>query len=185
MNIKKNAIISLVLILTFLSACGVDTKPKRVQTNPTIKNETSVQAATQPPKELTEDGYKSQCKELFYDEIFFGKEDLENQYVKLHLFLSEKYYFTTDDYHRDDFKRYNDEYNLNKDFYKCCVIHKGTNSYAGQQINMWFSNNTFNPSDYKTGQKIVVYAKVISWSNNTMNGYNKVTIIPKYIEMEN
>ena len=51
--------------------------------------------------------------------------------------------------------------------------------------NMWFSDNFgLDPDEYKTGQKIIVYAQVISWSNNTWDGYNSVTIIPKYIEME-
>jgi hypothetical protein len=48
---------------------------------------------------------------------------------------------------------------------------------------MFFSDDiSLSPSNYQTGQKVIVYAEVISWSNNTWDGYNSVIIIPKYIE---
>lgn len=60
------------------------------------------------------------------------------------------------------------------------------NSYVGAgKVNLWFSEDVgIAPNNYKTGEHIIVYAEVISWSNNTRNGYNYVTIIPKYIERE-
>ena len=137
------------------------------------------------PKEYTEEEYKSMCKEKFYDEVFFGKEDLEGSYVKIHLLLSEKYKFTSSDKSSSTLQEYDKKYSLKTNFYKCCVLREGTNSYVGRQINMWFSDHfDLDPDNYKTGQKITVYAQVISWSNNTWNGYNSVTIIPKYIETE-
>lgn len=150
----------------------------------TIATESEIESS-EVVKEYTEDEYKAMCQEMFYDEVFFGNDNLEGAYVKLHLFLSEKYYFDNDVIYSDTYKEYFEKYHMNKDFYKCCVLREGSDSYVGNQINMWFSEDfDLNPDNYETGQKIVVYAEVISWSNNTWNGYNSVTIIPKYIEVK-
>lgn len=135
---------------------------------------------------LTEEEYKALCKEMFYDDIFFGEDDLEGEYIKLHLFLAEKYYFTADDMYSDTFKSYDDKYHMRRDFFKTSVLREGENSYVGAgKVNLWFSDGIeIDPNSYKTGEHIIVYAEVISWSNNTTSGYNSVTIIPKYIEEE-
>ena len=135
-------------------------------------------------KELTEQEYKAACKELFYDDVFFGKEDLEGKYVKLNVFLTKKYYFTIDDTYKSVYQKHNKKYNLNRDFYDCSVLRKEENSYAGKgKIYMWFSDNyTLNPNDFKVGDKITVYAEVVSWSDSSIDGFNELIIIPKYIE---
>jgi hypothetical protein len=186
----KKIFILFVICSFLLSSCGYEYEQPQNENQEVEENITQEEEAEQKQDEfqdenLTEDEYKALCAEIYYDEVFFGDTDLENTYVKLHLFLSEKYYFTNDNMLSDTWKNYDDKYDLNRDFYKCCVLREGTTSYVGMQINMWFSNkNELSPDDYKTGQKIIVYAKVISWSNNTMNGYNSITIIPKYVEFE-
>ena len=183
------------LILIFLAFAAVgDKKPgppenyktesKEIVQSSTPTPTTTVEPTPEPtPYIETEDDYKAKCVEMYYDEVFFGDEDLENTYVKLRLMLSEKFFFTSNDMLSSTLQEYDKEYNLNRDFYKCCVLRDGTTSYMGRQINMWFSDdNGLNPSDYKVGEKITVYAKVIGWSNNSWDGYNSVTIIPKYIE---
>lgn len=150
-------------------------------------NEPSSSADGKPkPTELTEEAYKSLCDEVYYDDVFFGEGDLEGKYVKIHLFLAEKYYFTADDMHSEVFRLYDDKYNMRRDFFKASVLREGENSYVGVgKVNLWFSDDIeIDPNSYKTGEHIIVYAEVISWSNNTTSGYNSVTIIPKYIEEE-
>ena len=176
------------------SATQVATKEKSTESeaNTEIENiieteneQTTAVEAIDNTLELSEEEYKNSCIELFYDDVFFGKENLEEKLVKLHLFLSEKYYFTSEDMLKDSLLTCFEKYNLDRDFFKCCVLRKDTDSYVGKQINLWFSNNfSIEPDNYKTGQKIIVYAKVVNWSNNTMDGYNSVTAIPKYIESE-
>lgn len=136
--------------------------------------------------ELTEEEYKELCEEMYYDDIFFGEDELDGEYIKLHLFLTEKYYFTADDMYSDTFKSYDDKYHMRRDFFKASVLREGENSYVGVgKVNLWFSEDIdIDPNSYKTGEHIIVYAEVISWSNNTWNGYNSITIIPKYIEEE-
>ena len=174
------------------SATQVATKEKNTESEANTEIENIVEIETEQTttvekidstQELSEEEYKNACIELFYDDVFFGKENLEGKLVKLHLFLSEKYYFTNEDMLKDSLSACFEKYNLNRNFYKCCVLRKDTDSYVGKQINLWFSNNfSIEPDNYKTGQKIIVYAKVVNWSNNTMDGYNSVTAIPKYIE---
>lgn len=141
--------------------------------------------STEGQPSLSEEEYKKQCIELFYDEIFFGKDNLNGEHVKLHIFLSEEYYFTVDDLYSATLSVYMEQYSLKRDFFKCCVLREGENSYVGRQINMWFSDDfDLEPSDFQTGDKVVVYADVINWSNNTWDGYNSVVIIPRYVESE-
>ena len=135
---------------------------------------------------LSEDDYKSICSEKWYDDIFFGKEDLEYDNVKLHLMLSQKYYFTSEDMaYNDTVKWLIDHHNVYTDFYKCCVKRQDAESYVGQSIDVFFSqDNPFNPSDYSVGQKYVMYGKIIHYNSNTYSGYNTVYFIPRYIESE-
>ena len=42
---------------------------------------------------------------------------------------------------KDSLLTYFEKYNLDRDFFKCCVLRKDTDSYVGKQINLWFSNN--------------------------------------------
>lgn len=164
------------------------TSIKEVQTTiqeevTTVIEETTTEKTTEPLTE--EEKYKSKCQEYFYDDIFFGDADLKGSYVKLDLMLSQKAYFTAEAIYSDTFREFDERYNLNRNLFKCCVLHKGETSYVGQQISMWFSNDEeLRPENYETGQKVIVYGRVVSWSNNTKNGYNSVTIIPKYIEVK-
>ena len=161
-------------------------KPTKKPTKePTLKpTQKPTSKPTKSPSELSEKEYKAKCEELFYDDVFFGDEDLEGKLVKLNLFLSEKYYFTSENMYSDNYKQQYEKYAMKRDFFECSVLRKDTASYVGKgKVKMWFTEKLdLDANDYKTGQKITVYAEVVSWSNNTWDGYNKVTIIPKYIE---
>ncbi len=136
--------------------------------------------------EESEEEYKARCEEMYYDEVFFSNDIYVGKYVKLHLFLSEKYFFTSDDLLYNDTAKslYNDN-NLYRDFYKCCVLREGTNSYVGQQVDVFFSQDfEWNPSDYESGQKVVMYGQIIDYATDTWSGYNSVYFIPRYIEKE-
>lgn len=134
---------------------------------------------------LTEEEYKLKCSELYYDEVFFGDTDLEGTYVKLDLMLSEKYFFTVDDLYKNSFQELSEGRQINRDFYKCCVLRKDEDSYVGRQIELWFNDDYgLDIDSLEVGQKIIIYGEVISWSNNTWDGYNSVRVIPKYLEIK-
>ena len=107
-------------------------------------------------------------------------------YVKLHLMISESYYFEMENIYSSSFSELMDKWSLYRDFYRCSVLRENEDSYVGVgKIDLYFSSNyELTPNKYDLGNKIVIYGEVISFSNNTVNGYNDVVIIPKYIEME-
>ena len=181
----KKLFLLLILSTLFLSSCGSDEPVEE-----TINEESNVENEIEEEKEveelqveLTEDEYKALCEEMYFDEVFFGGEDLEGKYVKLDLMLAEKCFFTSSDMYTDTWKEHEEKYDLCTDFYRCCVKHEEQESYFGRQIAMWFSElNGISPNDLELGQKVIVYAEVIYWSDNTLDGYNTVVLIPKYIE---
>ena len=170
-------------------------KPETENTDSSNENveyaqETSTYSEEEPePKEglqhsdLSESEYKNSCNELYYDDIFFGDENLEGQLVKLDLFVSEYYFFTNDDMQKEMINDFYYEYNLKRDFLKCCVRREGENSYVGRQIDVFFSEDyRLDYSLFSAGQNVTVYAEVVRWSNNTMDGYNTVSIVPRFYE---
>lgn len=133
--------------------------------------------------DLSEEEYKESCVELFYDDIFFSQDDLEGKDVKLNLFVSELYELRAKDMYYDYIQEMFGEYNLQRNFLKCCVLREGTESYMGEQINVLFSNDYgLNATDYSGGEKITVYGKIIGYSTNSWRGYNKCEFMPLYIE---
>lgn len=138
---------------------------------------------TTKKKELSKKKYKELCTELFYEEIFFGNDNLENKNLKLELFVSEDMFFTDADYISDDVGKIIKDNKLYRDFKRCCVLHETKDSYVGRFITVFFSEDfKLDPNDYKPGDKFTAYGKVIYWSDNTMDGYNRVYFIPKYID---
>lgn len=113
----------------------------------------------------------------------FSKDDLEGKDVKLNLFVSELYELRAKDMYYDYIQEMFGEYNLQRNFLKCCVLREGTESYMGEQINVLFSNDyELNATDYSGGEKITVYGKIIGYSTNSWRGYNKCEFMPLYIE---
>lgn len=136
--------------------------------------------------EESEEEYKQKCKELWYDEIFFGKDDIEDKDIKINVYFEEKYYFTVEDMYNTDVQAMYDDNNLYRDYYKCGVLRQGTDSYVGEQIKVLFTQDySLNPMDYEVECKAVLYGKIIYYGKNTWSGYNDVYIIPKYIDKLN
>ena len=210
---KKVKLISLLtLLMAICSSCGSTDVKQKEYTNVEIEKQEQVETFSEKIEktketkvletteiastelfteieteyELTEEEYKENCQEMFYDDVFFGDVNLENQYVKLHLFLTESQFFTVDAMYSDTWRQYDEKYNLKRDLFKASVLRKDEDSYFGKgKIQVWFSEDfDLDVNDYEEGQKIIIYGEVISWGNVTWDGYNTVTVIPKYIEKE-
>lgn len=183
----KKIICLTMIISIILAGCGSESED---YTEDEIKENTTLETmklddAREEMDSLSEEDYKSKCNELFYDEVFFGEENMEGEYVKIHVFFSEKMFFDSDSNYNDTLSNMIDEYNLNRDFFNCCVLRKDTDSYVGQHIEVLFSDNySLSPGDYEEGQKAIIYGKVIHNATNTWDGYNQMFVIPKYIDME-
>lgn len=150
-----------------------------------IISEEVIEEATEVA-ELTEEEYKELCKEMYYDEVFFGDDLSKGDFVELHLMVSENYYFTMDSLYSDSFSDLMDKWDLHRDFKKCSVLRENEDSYFGVgKVDLYFSNKyELNPIDYQPGDKIIIYGEVISFYKDEWDGYNDVVIVPKYICVE-
>lgn len=135
-----------------------------------------------PPKELTEDEYKKQCAEKYYDDFFIDTPDV-GEFVKIYAFTSEKYKYYSGDMRAILVEDITEQYNLKLNSLGCCVLHEETKddvvpSYFGKHIYIMFSNGgDIKFDDLKTGKRIIIYGKVIQ-------NVNGIYILPKYIEEE-
>lgn len=132
---------------------------------------------------LSESDYKSQCQELWHDDIFFSDNDLEGQLVKLDLFVEEGRFFESDAMYNVTTSDFIKEYDLQRSFYFCGVPRKDDYSYMGRHISLYFTNKYgFSSSDMKEGDHLIVYGEIIDYSTMTSDGYNSCGIIPRFIE---
>lgn len=128
---------------------------------------------------------ENEYKEMWYDDIFFGEEDITGTKVKLNLFLEEDCFFTMNALYNSQITEFCNENNVSREFYKCGVLKENENNYAGEQIDLFFSDDyTLNPNDYKTGDKIVVEGEIVQYYVDEWDGHNNVIIIPHSIEIE-
>ncbi len=132
-------------------------------------------------EEMTEEEYKEQCEELWYDDIFFSEDNLEGHHVRLEIYIEEGRYFEKfPDQTTIDFIN---EYNLKRDLFACGVSRGEPNSYVGGQISVYFSDDYgYKQSDCEIGQELIIYGEIVEYSTNTWDGYNVCGVIPRYIE---
>lgn len=128
--------------------------------------------------------YKKKCKQLYYNNVFFGKKDLEGKLVKLKVFVKRTKYLTNEGVmtNQDFYKKWK----LKRDCYEVSVKRKGSKSYVGAgSVNLYFSNKKqykVDTSGISVGSKFTVYGEVVGWSNNTWNGYNDISVVARYID---
>lgn len=130
----------------------------------------------------TKEEYENVCEELYYLDVFGGTEDMTGKYVKLDLFLAEERHFTEENKLDSQYGQLYRQYSLRDNLHFACVLHEGTDSYVGESIYLWYSNNyDLKAEDYELGDKIIVYGKVAYWSSSEYYG-NKMAVIPKFID---
>lgn len=136
-------------------------------------------------EKLPKSDYKNYCKEMWHDDIFFSKDNLKGEYVKLEIFLEESRFLEEKDMLRDTVQELKDEYDIQRDFYACGVSRGEDNSYINGQIYIYFSNkNSYKATDYDQGQELIIWGKIAEYSKNNWTGYNNCIVIPKYIELK-
>ena len=174
MKKKLMALICCLVITTSCAAYAEETTTDQTET-------TDENNAT-----LSDEDYKAQCQEIWYDDIIFGdRKDLTDTYVKLDLFVEEIRIFdafgldyTTEQLFKD--------YDLDRTFFRCGVKRDAeTWSYVGQTIDMLISNSVYGETDVSNihaGDHLTVYCKVISCLYDAWNGYNSVYVLPRIIE---
>lgn len=133
-------------------------------------------------KTISESDYKSSCTEMWYDDIFFSKKDLDKKLVKLDLFVEEDRFYTIGTIEASS-SLYDilKEYDLQRSFFYCGVNRSNEKKeYAGAgQLSLYIPNSY--TDTIKTGDHLIVYGQIIEYSTNTWDGYNKCSVVPKYI----
>lgn len=164
----------------------VSTEDKNIEATPSVEE---IEAPSNEESEvvdvssLSEAEYKEICETLWYDDVFFSKDDLEGKHVKLDLFVEEWRFFDENAAYNVLASDFINKFNLQREFYKCGVQRENENSYVGGQITMYFSNDYgYSASNMTEGDHLIVYGEIIDYSTSTMDGYNSCSITPKYIE---
>lgn len=178
----------IILILSAILLCGCANSTNDVQENSSSDMQTSqattinVEETTMDFVPLSEDEYKAQCKEMFYDD-FFNRKPNVGEYVKIYALTSTKYKYSSGDMQGILTKDITKQYNLALNSLGCCVLHEETKndavpSYFGKHIYIMFVKDAeLNLDSFKTGQNIIIYGEIIK--NN-----NGIFVLPKYIERE-
>lgn len=152
--------------------------------NNDVKNVTSTEFENKSTenKTISESDYKSSCTEMWYDDIFFSEKDLDKKLVKLDLFVEEDRFYTIGTIEASS-SLYDmlKEYDLQRSFFYCGVNRSNEKKeYAGAgQLSLYIPNSY--TDTIKTGDHLIVYGQIIEYSTNTWDGYNKCSVVPKYI----
>lgn len=188
---KKKLYLLLCLGFVFASICACGGEQESEDNTPSVQTEEAEIEQDEPVQQEEivieepedEGSYKEICNHLYYDDVFFGEEDLEGAFVKIDLFIAERRQITSEALANYSFEKLYENNNLYKDFFFACVLRENEDSYVGESISLFFNQDyDFAPEDFEEGQKITIYGKIIHWSDNTMSGYNQVFVVPKYIE---
>lgn len=190
---KKKMVIGIfvICIVLFFISLGKD--------EPVEKTERTIQATNTPKPtstvnptptervvfELSEDDYKSLCKEYDYDGIMFTKRDLERERAKLQIRFNLKKYFTFDSLSNSFFLDLKEKHNIMFYFFEGTVKRSDEEKYpyVGQSIYVLFNEEYgIEPDDYHELDEVIAYGEIVSFNNSTKSGFNECIFIPKYIE---
>lgn len=182
----------LLLSCALLCSCGSTTNYSREDNSEINEEEPNSQinseTETEPNNDvdiytISDEEFMSQCSEKWHDDIFFSKDDLEGQYVKLDLFIEENYFFTIDDMTSNySVRELVDKYGVQRDFFKCGVNRPDNSGYMSGQISLYFPEQSGISADsFSVGDHVTVYGKIIEYSTNTWDGYNGCWVIPKRV----
>ena len=153
---------------------------------------TLAQEATQEAEEdinlanCTEDEYRANCYELWYDDVIFGNaKELRNKYVRLELFVEEQkeidMFAAQSNYSTLELI---EDYGLEHTFYQCGVKREpGSMSYVGEPIHIFFGEAYgTHATQVGVNDHIVIFGKIISSGYNAWTGYNQIYVLPRMIE---
>ena len=134
---------------------------------------------------FTDDEFKINCYELWYNDIFFGDvKELRNKLCRLELFVEEIAHVDTYEYMGSPWTGLRDDYGVNGLEYLCGVKREpGGMSYVGQSIIM-MEGTKYDcqiQSSVYAGDHLVVYGEIIYAAKNYWSGYNSVIFMPRII----
>ena len=149
--------------------------------------------ATEEPKEtteavdtsqLTDEEYKAVCKEMFYDDLIFGKrKELKGQDVALDLFVEEAGHFdpfeVSASYLLNSLIEDNE---LGMLYLICGVMRPDVYSYVGEPITILARADSDCLSYVYGGDHLTLYGNIVECQNNLWTGKNSVYVIARIVE---
>lgn len=134
--------------------------------------------------ELSEQDFKSRCKEMWYEDIVFSDSNLEGEYVKVNLYIEDSGVIKSKKYYDARVMELIQKYNLDKTISMVGIYSKDTDSYgSSKDLGILYSLNTgYSGSDFAPGTYITLYGKIINYAVNKWDGHNSAYFMPKYIE---
>lgn len=134
--------------------------------------------------ELSEQDFKSRCKEMWYEDIVFSDSNLEGEYVKVKLYIEDSGVINSKKYYDAQVMELIQKYNLDKTISMVGIYSKDTDSYgSSKDLGILYSLNTgYSGSDFAPGTYITLYGKIINYAVNKWDGHNSAYFMPEYIE---
>lgn len=154
------------------------------QTEEELTTETPTQEPTTVnADELSEDEYKANCKQIYYEDVKDKSGVSKDDYVKIEAYLQQTF-------QRDIYESIVDDlwkgHNLDLTYFEFGILPKQyENNYGGENMLLFSNNYDLSPYSYKNGDKIIAYGKVIDVKTNGWTGRSNIYFIPKYIEKIN
>ena len=135
---------------------------------------------------MTDDEFKTNCYELWYDDVIFGDvDDLEGKLCRLELFVESIEHVDPFEFLEDiTWSDLREKYNVSGLQYISGVKREpGSLSYVGQPIIMVESDkyDCHIPPDVYGGDHLVVYGEIIHATHNGWTGYNYIIFTPRIL----
>lgn len=133
---------------------------------------------------LSEQDFKSRCKEMWYKDIVFSEDNLEGEYVKVRLYIEDSGVINPEKYYDARVEELIKNYHLDRTISMVGVYDDETGTYGSpNDIGILYSLNTgYTATDFPPGTYITLYGKIINYAVNKWDGHNSAYFMPKYIE---
>lgn len=154
---------------------NIDFYDSRKQKEDQDLSHSALTSSTEENQTFTDEEYIIFCSEYTYDELFFGKKDLEGEKIKINLMVLSFSQDNTDPYRP----------------IKClqCGAERKTESggstYVGGDFYVYDDREDPNITEFNEGDKLTVYGEIVNYNYNTWDGYNNFGIKAKIIEKTN
>lgn len=142
--------------------------------------ETTEETKTIDVNLLSEEEYKEQCKEIFYEDIKDKSGVSKGDFVKVETYVQQ--IIIADVYQAASNELWR-EHNLQLIYFECgALCREYENNYGGQNMVLFSKDYDIEPTKYQTGDCLVLFGEVIEVLKDGWTGRSNIYIIPKYVE---